>query len=220
MSAADEAAAADQGEIVTETLTAAERDRFGAALPQASAYAQILATTGVEWGLIGPHEVPRLWERHLLNSLAVSSFVPHEAAVVDVGSGAGLPGIPLALTRPDLMVTLLEPLERRATFLTQTVTALGLEDRVRVIRGRAEEHTDHYDVVTCRAVAALPKLLTWTTKLFWPNGRLVALKGASAAAELSAAATMLKRRGMRGKVEGVRVTPDAEETFVTVIRRA
>lgn len=193
---------------------------FADALDTAQAYAQILATRGVEWGLIGPREVGRLWDRHLLNSLAVERFVREDAAVVDVGSGAGLPGIPLALVRPDLMITLLEPLERRATFLTETVAELGLDDRVRVVRGRAEDHDGRYDAVTCRAVAALPKLLTWTTKLFWPSGRLVALKGSSAASEVDAAAADLRRRGMRGRVHEVRVTADAEPTWVTVIQAA
>lgn len=193
-------------------------DRFGDALPMAEAYVGILATRCVDWGLIGPREVPRLWDRHVLNSLAVSGFVPHESTVVDVGSGAGLPGIPLALSRPDLMITLLEPLERRASFLSDAVAELGLAERVRVVRGRAEDHDGAYDVVTCRAVAALPKLLTWTTRLFWPSGRLVALKGASAASELAAAEKDLQRRGMRGRVEAVRVLPGADETWVTIIR--
>ena len=112
-------------------------DLFGADVDTASAYAHLLASRGVEWGLIGPREVDRIWERHVLNSVAVSALVPEDATVVDVGSGAGLPGIPLAIARPDLRVTLLEPLQRRATFLVEVVDELGLGDRVRVIRGRA-----------------------------------------------------------------------------------
>lgn len=223
---ADRAASAAAGQVNAAHQSSAEgaprtpgeaSELFGAALPQAEDYARILATRGVEWGLIGPRETGRLWARHVLNSLAVSAFVPSDAAVVDVGSGAGLPGIPLALARPDLMVTLLEPLERRAAFLGVAVEELGLADRVRVIRGRAEEHKGRYDVVTCRAVAPLERLLGWTVHLFQPGGRLVALKGASAPTELDAIGRVLTRRKLSGQVETVWVTPDAEPTNVVVI---
>lgn len=147
--------------------------------------------------MIGPREVPRLWDRHLLNCAVVadpaSGLVPAGATVADVGSGAGLPGLVWAIVRPDLQVTLVEPLLRRATFLTQTVADLGLTDRVLVIRGRAEEQLAGGTwapaaVVTARAVAPLAKLLGWTVPLLAPGGRLVALKGSSAADEVAAAA--------------------------------
>lgn len=192
-------------------------EAFGDALPLAVQYAETLATRGVEWGLIGPRETERVWERHLLNSLAVSGFVPEGAAVVDVGSGAGLPGIPLALVRPDLWITLLEPLERRAKFLEETVAELGIGERVRVSRGRAETHGARYDAVVCRAVAPLSRLLGWTAPLFLPGGRLVALKGASASADLKRATTELRRLGVRGRVEEMRLPPDAEPTYIVLV---
>ena len=163
---------------------------FGPAVDAAAEYARLLATEGTVRGLIGPREVPRLWERHLLNSAAIASLVPVGSRVVDVGSGAGLPGIPLALARPDLTVTLLEPLARRVAFLTECVRRLGLE-RVTVVRGRAEEgpirrQLGGADVVTARAVAPLDKLAGWCLPLLRPGGLLLAMKGSTAAAELAA----------------------------------
>jgi 16S rRNA (guanine527-N7)-methyltransferase len=164
---------------------------FGPAVDRAAEYARLLATDGTVRGLIGPREIPRLWDRHLLNSAAIASLVPAGARVVDVGSGAGLPGIPLALARPDLTVTLLEPLARRVAFLTECVERLRL-DTVTVIRGRAEEgpvrrELGGADVVTARAVAPLDKLAGWCLPLLRPGGQLLALKGSSAAEELAAA---------------------------------
>ena len=163
---------------------------FGSALARAEAYAELLATDGTVRGLIGPREVPRLWDRHLLNSAALTGLIPAGARVVDVGSGAGLPGIPLALARPDLAVTLLEPLARRVAFLDECVSRLEL-DNVTVVRGRAEEgpvvrSPGGADVVTARAVAPLEKLAGWCLPLLRPGGRLLALKGATAADELAA----------------------------------
>ena len=163
---------------------------FGPAVDAAAEYARLLATEGTVRGMIGPREVPRLWERHLLNSAAIASLVPVGARVVDVGSGAGLPGIPLALARPDLTVTLLEPLARRVAFLTECVHRLRLE-RVTVVRGRAEEgpirrQLGGADVVTARAVAPLDKLAGWCLPLLRPGGLLLAMKGSTAAAELAA----------------------------------
>jgi len=163
---------------------------FGPAVDAAAEYARLLATEGTVRGMIGPREVPRLWERHLLNSAAIASLVPVGARVVDVGSGAGLPGIPLALARPDLTVTLLEPLARRVAFLTECVRRLGLE-RVTVVRGRAEEgpirrQLGGADAVTARAVAPLDKLAGWCLPLLRPGGLLLAMKGSTAAAELAA----------------------------------
>lgn len=164
---------------------------FGDAIERAEEYVRLLATEGTVRGLIGPREVPRLWDRHLLNSVAIAPLVPAGAHVVDVGSGAGLPGIPLALARPDLTVTLLEPLARRVTFLDECVDALRL-GTVTVVRGRAEEgpvrrSLGGADVVTARAVAPLDKLAGWCLPLLRPGGRLLAIKGSSAAAELAAA---------------------------------
>jgi len=163
---------------------------FGPAVDAAAEYARLLATEGTVRGMIGPREVPRLWERHLLNSAAIASLVSVGARVVDVGSGAGLPGIPLALARPDLTVTLLEPLARRVAFLTECVRRLGLE-RVTVVRGRAEEgpirrQLGGADAVTARAVAPLDKLAGWCLPLLRPGGLLLAMKGSTAAAELAA----------------------------------
>ena len=160
------------------------------------AYADLLADAGVTQGLIGPREVPRLWERHLLNCAVVAEpeagLIPEGASVADVGSGAGLPGLVWAIVRPDLRVTLVEPLLRRATFLTQAVSDLGLDTRVTVIRGRGEEQLASgawtpVDIVTARAVAPLSKLLGWTVPLLREGGHLLALKGSSAAEEVAAA---------------------------------
>lgn len=169
----------------------AARAVFGDATERAEQYVRLLAIEGTVRGLIGPREVPRLWDRHLLNSVALAPLVPAGARVVDVGSGAGLPGIPLALARPDLTVTLLEPLARRVTFLDECVDALRLAN-VTVVRGRAEEgpvvrSLGGADVVTARAVAPLEKLAGWCLPLLRPGGQLLALKGSSAAEELAAA---------------------------------
>jgi len=191
---------------------------YGDALGTIESYVSVLSTRGVEWGLMGPREVPRLWERHVLNSAAISGLVPEGSTVVDVGSGAGLPGIPLAILRPDLDIVLLEPLLRRADFLTGTVEELGLGDRVRVVRGRAEEHKKTYDVVTCRAVAPLGRLLGWTNRLF-PRGQLLAMKGSSAADEVAAAAGDLQKAHLNAQVLTVRAHDAAEPTYVVRVRR-
>ncbi|MDY7087521.1 MAG: 16S rRNA (guanine(527)-N(7))-methyltransferase RsmG [Actinomycetota bacterium] len=158
-------------------------DRFGLAVD----YARLLITDGVVRGLIGPREAPRIWERHLVNCAVVSQMIPIGASVVDVGSGAGLPGIVLAVARPDLRITLVEPLARRTAFLSEAVTALGLDTTVTVVRGRAEDVVDGppagADVVTARAVAPLDRLAGWCLPLARAGGRLLALKGASAASE-------------------------------------
>ncbi len=159
---------------------------FASRLPLAERYAGWLADAGVVRGLIGPREVPRLWERHLLNCAVVTDAIPDGATVADIGSGAGLPGLVLALRRPDLRVTLVEPLLRRTTFLEEVVSDLGL-DQVEVVRGRAEElhGTREFDVVTSRAVAPLEKLLGWCLPLCGPSGIVLAMKGSSAAEEVA-----------------------------------
>jgi 16S rRNA (guanine527-N7)-methyltransferase len=160
---------------------------FGPRLDVAQRYADILASTGVERGLIGPHEIDRLWERHLLNSAVVGELLDQGHRVVDIGSGAGLPGLPLAIARPDLQVVLLEPLLRRSDFLREVVAELGLP--VEVVRGRAEEswvrdQIGDRDAAVSRAVAALDKLTKWSMPLLRPGGRMVAIKGERAPDEV------------------------------------
>jgi 16S rRNA (guanine527-N7)-methyltransferase len=171
-----------------------------------SAYVDLLSTTGVEHGLIGPREVPRLWERHVLNCAVVADpalgLVPTGATVADVGSGAGLPGLVWGIARPDIRVVLIEPLLRRATFLSQAVEDLGLHGRVSVLRGRAEEITSSpdwsaVDVVTARAVAPLEKLLGWTVPLLVKGGHLALLKGSSAADEVASSEAAAASMGVR-----------------------
>ncbi|MET8135976.1 MULTISPECIES: 16S rRNA (guanine(527)-N(7))-methyltransferase RsmG [unclassified Streptomyces] len=173
------------------------REVFGDRFADAVRYAELLAEAGVQRGLIGPREVPRLWERHLLNCAVLSEVVPEGVTVCDVGSGAGLPGIPLALVREDLKITLLEPLLRRTTFLTEVVELLGL-DHVTVVRGRAEEvmgKVQPVHVVTARAVAPLDRLAAWGIPLLRPYGEMLALKGDTAEEELKASATALSKLG-------------------------
>ena len=173
-------------------------DLFGPALPVVQRYGELLAGPGVERGLIGPREVDRIWERHLMNCAAVAELIPQGAHVVDVGSGAGLPGIVLAATRLDLRVTLLEPLLRRTVFLDECLDILGL-DNAEVLRGRAEDWALRMgaDVVTARAVAPMERLVGWCLPLLRPNGRMLALKGEAAAEELAAVAPTLAGLGAR-----------------------
>ncbi len=172
------------------------RGVFSSRLPMAEQYAALLAEEATVRGLIGPREVPRLWERHLLNCAVVTDRVPEGAHVVDVGTGAGLPGLVMAVRRPDLRVTLLEPLLRRTTFLELAVEQLGLADQVEVRRGRAEEVRDAaYDVVTSRAVAPLDRLAGWCLPLVADGGTMLAMKGSSAADEIASATTRWGRRG-------------------------
>jgi 16S rRNA (guanine527-N7)-methyltransferase len=176
------------------------REVFGDRFGDAVRYAELLAEAGVQRGLIGPREVPRLWERHLLNCAVLSEVVPEGVTVCDVGSGAGLPGIPLALVREDLKITLLEPLLRRTNFLAEVVELLGL-DHVTVARGRAEEvmgSMPPVHVVTARAVAPLDRLATWGIPLLRPYGEMLALKGDTAEDELKSAATALSKLGAVG----------------------
>jgi 16S rRNA (guanine527-N7)-methyltransferase len=170
---------------------------FGDRLPVAERYAEALASSGVERGLLGPREVPRLWERHLLNCAAVVELVPADVRLVDVGSGAGLPGLVVAIARPDVEVTLVEPLLRRVTWLGEVVSSLELSNVV-VHRSRAEEAARDglsFDVATARAVATLGQLATWSLPLVRPGGELLALKGALAAVELADATSVLRAHG-------------------------
>ncbi|SHN46833.1 16S rRNA (guanine(527)-N(7))-methyltransferase RsmG [Cryptosporangium aurantiacum] len=177
-------------------LAAVAAQVFGERLPLAIDYASLLATAGVERGLIGPREAPRLWDRHLLNCAVVAELFPADATVVDVGSGAGLPGLVLAIARPDLRVTLLEPLARRVAFLNEAVSALELSS-VTVRRGRAEEVVGQVSaaIVTARAVAPLDRLAGWCLPLCEPSGKMLALKGSSAAEEITEHAAAVARVG-------------------------
>lgn len=170
--------------------------RFPAAVAGMERYAELLADLGVERGLIGPRERPRLWNRHLANSVALQELIAPGSHVVDVGSGAGLPGLPLALVRPDLTMVLLEPLLRRATFLAEAIETLGLAERVSVRRGRAEDQDQPMgQVVTARAVAPLERLVGWALPLLPVGGTLLAVKGSRASQEAAAAAETLRRLG-------------------------
>lgn len=171
---------------------------FGEQLPLAVQYAEMLATTGIQHGLIGPREAPRLWERHLLNCAVIESLLPHQCRVVDIGTGAGLPGVVLAIARPDLQVTLIEPLERRTRWLEVAIEELRLT-QVSVRRGRAQDFAGRLQasVVTARAVAPLDRLVQWAWPLLPTGGRLLAVKGRSAQTELEQSRAALDRRGVK-----------------------
>ena len=180
-------------------------------LPLAEKYHELLATDGSTRGFIGPREVPRLWERHLINCAVIGDVMVEGATVVDVGSGAGLPGIPLAIARPDLQITLIEPLLKRSVFLQEVIDKLEL-DNVTVIRGRAEEGpikkaVAGADIVTSRAVAPLGKLAKWSLPLVRRGGEMIAMKGESVHEELARdAADIKKAGGGKAEVEVVRGT--------------
>lgn len=191
---------------------------FGVSLRLAEQYAALLAGPGIVRGLIGPREVPRLWDRHLLNCALLSSVIPPDVAVADIGSGAGLPGLVLALQRPDVEVTLVEPLLRRTTFLAEAVEQLGLAN-VEVVRGRAEElHGQReFDVVTSRAVARLSTLAAWSLPLVRTGGIMLAMKGDSARKELAEATPVLERLG-GAQAEVLEVKCDHLSFHSTVVR--
>ena len=156
---------------------------------QIQRYAQFLAGAGIERGLIGPKEGDRIWERHIANCIPITTIIPQGVRVVDIGSGAGLPGVVIALARPDLKVSLVEPLQRRVDFLNEIVAELGLD--IEVIRGRAERVKKQFEVVTARAVAPLEKLINISWHMIPKTGSLMAMKGESAADEILA--TTLKK---------------------------
>jgi 16S rRNA (guanine527-N7)-methyltransferase len=165
-----------------------------------SRFVDILATDAVTRGLIGPREVPRLWDRHVLNCAVVAPAFAANERVADVGSGAGLPGLVLAIVRPDLRLTLIESLERRVTFLTEVLDRLELAN-VQIVRSRAEEYRStaedarRFDAVTARAVAPLARLASWTLPLVRPGGHLIAIKGAGAVDEVTASSAAIRRLG-------------------------
>lgn len=195
----------------------AARVLFGARLELATRYAEHLADTGVGYGLIGPREVPRLWDRHLVNCALLTELLPPNASIIDVGAGAGLPGVVVALRRPDVAVTLVEPLLRRVTWLQDVLDDLGLED-VQVRRARAEELVGELAApyVTARAVASLDRLVCWSAPLLVPGGQILAIKGRSAEAELAEHAPALERWGIKGDV--VRLGSELVEEPTAVVR--
>jgi 16S rRNA (guanine527-N7)-methyltransferase len=182
-------------------------------------YAALLATEGVVRGLIGPREVPRLWDRHLINCGLVAPWIPEKVTVADLGSGAGLPGLVLAIARPDLEVTLVEPMARRVAFLERARTELSL-DNVEVVRTRAEQWrgSPQFDVVTARALAPLSRLLAWGLPLVSADGCLLAMKGSSAATEILEAGADLARRGAVAEVLTSSVPGSSVTTVVRVVR--
>lgn len=192
-------------------------DLFGDRMAAMGVYADRLAIDGVERGLIGPREVPRLWERHLVNCGVVLPRVPDGCTVADVGTGAGLPGLVWAIARPDLQVTLIETLQRRTIFLQEVVDQLDLRN-VRVLRSRAEDVHETYDVVTARAVAPLDRLGRWCLPLVAPGGVLLALKGRSAQDEVDRDGAVLTKLGARSIVVTTYGPQDDPTTVVEVAR--
>jgi 16S rRNA (guanine527-N7)-methyltransferase len=188
--------AADSGLAVPPEAAAV----FGAQLPLATRYAEFLVGPGIERGLLGPREAARIWDRHLLNCAALTEPLPAGARVVDVGSGAGLPGVAMAIRRSDLRVDLIESLRRRTDFLAEALDVLGLTDRVRIIHGRAEDpdvvaSAGQADWVTARAVAPMDRLVTWCLPLLRPGGHLLAVKGDRSRRELAEHAAAIRRAG-------------------------
>lgn len=168
------------------------QEAFPAAAEKLEKFETWLVTAGVERGILGPREVDRIWDRHIANCAVVEELIPQNASVLDIGSGAGLPGIVLAIVRPDLKVGLIEPLLRRCDFLNEVIVDLDLTDQVTVYRGRAQDLPGiTADVVTGRAVAPLHKFLSWTTGLVKQDGQILAMKGSSAATEIEAAQKQL-----------------------------
>lgn len=206
----------------TPQLTDSERNAaqtlFGDRLALAERYVEHLCTTGIEHGLLGPREVPRMWSRHVLNCAVLGTVLEAGVNVADVGSGAGLPGLAVAIARPDIEMTLIEPMERRVDWLSAVIADLGL-DNVQVIRARAEEVTDEVmaDVVTARAVSALKKLIPLTVPLLDDDGQLLLLKGRSAGEEIEAASKVIKKHRLRTP-EVLVLGADLLEEPTTVVR--
>lgn len=201
---------------------------LGSHRPALEQFAAVLSSGGVERGLIGPREVPRIWERHLLNCAVVADpaidLVPVGARVADVGSGAGLPGVVWAIVRPDLTLVLVEPLLRRSTFLVEVIESLGLARRVSVLRSRAEDVPRSgawipADVVTARAVAPWGRLVGWTTPLARTGGRVVAFKGSSAETEMQEGQGDADRAGLASVAVLTLGSADHPTTVITAVRR-
>ncbi|AGT06793.1 glucose-inhibited division protein B [Corynebacterium glutamicum MB001] len=206
------------------TTPPAAAEIFGDNLEKAIAYHESLATDGSVRGFIGPREVPRLWDRHILNCGVIGEAMDEGISVADIGSGAGLPGIPLAIARPDLNITLIEPLLKRSVYLNEVKEALNL-DNVTVVRGRAEEKVVRkqvglVDIVTSRAVAPLGKLATWSLPLVKIGGRMVAMKGSSVEEEIERDAKEIRKAGGTDiKVYTVGEALLSEPTTLISIRR-
>lgn len=186
-------------DVEVEQRPAYAETLFGDRVDLADRYAQHLVTTGVERGLLGPRELPRVWTRHILNCAAAASLLGPGDVVGDIGSGAGLPGIPWALARPDVRIVLIEIMERRVEWLRMVVDDLGL-DNVRIVRARVEDLADDeiFTVVTARALKAMTTLIEWSVPILGPQGRILAIKGASVDGELEKAARLIRRRKLIG----------------------
>lgn len=172
---------------------------FGDRIALAETYADLLVTEGIEWGLIGPRETDRVWDRHIVNSLCVSPLINKGLFVADLGSGAGLPGIVLAIARPDLYIDLVEPMARRCDFLSLCVDRLGLGSTVNVVRCRVEEYEPSPDILTCRALANMSSLVEMVDR-FIPPATLLAIKGTRAAAEVSDAHAVLSSHHLQADI--------------------
>ena len=211
----ESAAPGDVSELVVRAVFSSELE-----FVSISRYKDILVSRGIEWGLLGPREVDRIWGRHILNSAAVAHLIPDSVSVADVGSGAGLPGIPVAILRPDLTVDLIEPLLRRSTFLTHSVDDLGITERVSVRRERAEQVRQTYDAVLSRALAPLDRLVRWCLPLMKPDGQILAIKGASAGRELADHDRLIRASGLTADILTPQVSPEVEPTTVVRLRLA
>ncbi|WP_301925335.1 16S rRNA (guanine(527)-N(7))-methyltransferase RsmG [Corynebacterium glaucum] len=205
---------------MSDQVPAIAHEVFGDRVDLAAAYHKSLATTATERGFIGPKEVDRLWERHVLNCAVIGEAFEDGLNVADIGSGAGLPGIPLAIARPDLNVTLIEPLLKRSVYLAEVKDELGL-DNVTVVRGRAEEQPKaQFDAVTSRAVAPLGKLAKWSLPLVRSGGAMVAMKGASVSEELERDRTDIKAAGGGDStIFTVGDMLDQPTTLIRIVRR-
>ncbi|MCL2471815.1 MAG: 16S rRNA (guanine(527)-N(7))-methyltransferase RsmG [Propionibacteriaceae bacterium] len=192
---------------------------FGDRLPLAMAYAGLLAREGIEWGLIGPRERDRMWDRHILNSMCVSGLIPRGCQVADVGSGAGLPGIPLAIARPDLRIELVEPMRRRVDFLTMCVERLGLEATVSVVRASAQEYVGTASIVTCRALAPVRELIVMMDHVV-KHAPVLAIKGQRAELEIAAAGDQLIESQLFATVLRPEVGGEVLGTVVRLSRNA
>ncbi len=203
-----------------ETPSELVKDLFGTSFGAVQIFADKLESEGEVRGLIGPRELPRIWSRHIVNCAALLPYLPEKGSVLDIGSGAGLPGIVIAASRPDLSVILVEAMERRCEWLAEVVDELGL-DNVEIINARSEDlgRSVRADVVTARAVASLDKLIRISSKLIAPNGRLLALKGQRAYEEIEKATKELKRYRLEASVHEVVSVMDGETTFVVECQR-
>lgn len=205
-----------EGDFTPETEPAAASQIFGENIGQARRYFELLVRDGDLLGLLGPREMPKLWTRHILNSAVVAELVSAGKTVADVGSGAGLPGIPMAIAQPEANFTLIEPMERRSEWLKATIADIGLTN-VRVLRARAEEVAEVFDVVTARAVSALPNLLKMCVPMTNHGGEVLALKGSKAADEIQDSKKLQKKLGIES-FEIVRVGGDFLQDSTLVVR--